>query len=365
MMKRDAKRKLRKGFTTGTAAAAAAKAALSLLAAGKAPDRVSVHLLNGEDLTVSIHSAVVKENSAICTVIKDAGDDPDITHKAEIGARVWTEKGADALNILGGEGVGTVTKPGLEIPPGQPAINLGPRKMISMAVNEVREKWALEAGVNVEVFVKNGLELSKKTLNHRLGIVGGLSILGTTGLVKPLSHEAYTATITSAMSVAKAVGADPLVFTTGRRTEKHAQALLADLPEEAFIQIGDFFKMSVTTASEKGFGKIILAVFFGKALKMALGFPHTHAGKARLTMDRLAQWTLEITADKVLSAKVAEANTARHAFNLLMDGGRDVIARVGEKMIQSAKSFIDSPMNIQSIIFDFDGAVAFDSEAES
>jgi cobalt-precorrin-5B (C1)-methyltransferase len=362
-------RKLRTGFTTGTAAAAATKGALLLLLEGKPPATVLVELLTGDTLAIHVHTCRLQaDNTAICTVIKDAGDDPDVTHKAEIGARVTllpAGSGASEVIIRGGEGVGRVTKPGLEVAPGQPAINSGPRKMITQCALDVLEKYGLNKGVQTRIFVPKGEELARKTLNARLGILGGISILGTTGIVKPMSHDAFTATIEAALSVARATGLDRAVLTTGRRSERFSQEYWSDLPEEAFVQIGDFFKMSLESAVQKGFNRITLAVFFGKALKMAQAIPHTHAAKASLTLEKLSRWAVDITGNRQLGQQISSANTARQAFEILMDCHPEVIYRVGEKIRAAAKGFSAGRLKIQSVIFDYEGCVAFDSEKQS
>jgi cobalt-precorrin-5B (C1)-methyltransferase len=240
------KRKLRTGFTTGTAAAAATKGALRYLLEGNIPSRVMIELLTGDKIAIPIHRCErIAEEQAKCTVIKDAGDDPDVTHKAEIGAEVKLlkpdSKYHNNIYISGGAGVGKITKPGLEMPPGEPAINPGPRKMINQAITETLAQHDLQRAVTVEVFVPRGAEIAKKTLNARLGILGGISILGTTGLVRPMSHDAFIATIKSGLSVARASGNSKVVLTTGRRSERYAQQRWPLLAEEAFIQIGDFF----------------------------------------------------------------------------------------------------------------------------
>jgi cobalt-precorrin-5B (C1)-methyltransferase len=331
-------KRLRSGFTTGTAAAAAAKGALRMILEGKRPSRVRIRLLTGDDITIAIHMCSLKKNGeAICSVIKDAGDDPDVTHKAEIGASVslldsdarsGTDKRPQVI-IRGGEGVGRVTKPGLEVDPGQPAINPGPQKMITQAIEEVLKKHLLGGTVCAEIFVPRGKKLAEKTLNARLGILGGISILGTTGVVRPMSHDAFIATIESALSVARACGLNQVVLTTGRRSERFAQDFWGRIPLEAFIQIGDFFKLSLASAAKRGFVRITLAVFFGKALKMAQGVPHTHAAKSSLTLDKLSGWTWEITKDSELSRKISAANTARHAFEILREHHPEVISHVG------------------------------------
>ncbi|MEE4264052.1 MAG: cobalt-precorrin-5B (C(1))-methyltransferase CbiD [Desulfobacteraceae bacterium] len=367
------KKKLRTGFTTGTAAAAATKGALQMILDGKKSSRVCIRLLTGDDIYIPLHCCrLEKKGHAVCTVIKDAGDDPDVTHKAEIGARVSiqfagpNQSGGTPLEIVigGGEGVGRVTKPGLEVPPGGPAINPGPVKMITQAIHDVLKNHRLHGTVETEIFVPQGEKIAEKTLNARLGILGGISILGTTGIVRPMSHDAFIATITSALSVARASGVKNVVLTTGRRSERFAQHLWPKLAEEAFVQIGDFFKMSLEAASRQGFEKATLAVFFGKALKMAQGVPHTHAARASLTLDKLAGWAQEITGNRQLAQHISAANTARHAFDIIGHDYPGVIGQVGKGIVKSAQRFGGPDIRIQSIIFDYTGNVVFDSDIQ-
>lgn len=313
-------------------------------------------------MDIPVESVTPEDDGAAAIVIKDAGDDPDITHKARIGAIVRFISNPGHVVITGGNGVGIVTKPGLEIPPGEPAINPGPRQMIRQSLKETLTAFNRTDGVSVEVFVENGELLAQKTLNHRLGILGGLSILGTTGLVKPLSHESYIATIASAMSVAKACGGHQVVLTTGRRSEKYAQAFFSGLSQEAFIQIGDFFKMSMECVAKNQFKQVTLAVFFGKALKIAQGIPHTHASKSRLTMEWLAGHVRVLTGDDSLVNEITQANTARQAFGIVYPLHANVLEYIGKSMIRSALTFSNSVCRIRAIIFDFDGNVAFDSQ---
>lgn len=358
------KKKLKNGFTTGTAAAAATKGALLLLLDDRAPDEVVVQLLTGDPIRIPLHTCTrIDHETARCSVIKDAGDDPDITHKAEIGAfvRIDGENCSPGITISGGQGVGRVTKPGLDIPPGEPAINPGPRKMITQAVEDVLQQHGIRRAVSTEVFVTDGKNLAKKTLNARLGILGGISILGTTGIVRPLSHDAYIATIRAALSVAKAAGADTAVLITGRRSERFSQICWENLPTEAFVQIGDYFKMSLEIVSQLRFQKAIIAVFFGKAVKMAQGVPHTHAAKSRLTLERLAHWALAVTADNALAERIVGANTARHALDFILPDYPQVIARVGANMVHSATAFASPHLRIRGVIFAFDGQTIFDS----
>jgi len=360
-------RALRSGFTTGAAAAAAAKAALKLLLEGTAPERVSVVFLTGETTQITVENCRrVHAGRARCTVIKDAGDDPDVTHGAQIGAEVSLipSKDVDRIRITGGKGVGIVTKPGLEIPPGRPAITQGPVTMITNSINAVLEKHPVDAAIQVEVFVPDGERLARKTLNARLGIVGGLSILGTTGIVRPMSHEAYVATIEKSMDVARAAGLSHLVLTTGRRSERLAQERWPELPEESFIQIGDFFQVSMAAAAERGFSTATLAIFFGKAVKMAQNVPHTHAAKSALTLNTLSRWTWEATADRQLTQHVAEANTARHAFDPLKRKAPTVIVRVAEQARHCAEAFSTHRLRVRCLIFDYDGTTAVDTQPD-
>ena len=359
--------KLRSGFTTGAAAAAAAKAALQLLFSGQVPTRVEITFLTGKTTTIAVHGCrLVESNKARCTVIKDAGDDPDITHGAEIGAEVTLEKrsGRDPIRITGGPGVGVVTKPGLEIPPGRAAISSGPVTMITNSINALLDTHPTDAGIHIEVFVPEGERLAQKTLNARLGIIGGLSILGTTGIVRPMSHEAYITTIEKSMDVARASGLTHLVLTTGRRSERFAQKCWPTLADEAFIQIGDFFQTAMAAAAERGFSSATLAVFFGKAVKMAQNIPHTHAAKSELTLETLARWTLEHTGSPELARRIATANTARHAFDPLKESALPVIAHVAVEAQRCAVGFSAKKVRVRCVIFDYDGAAIVDTQPD-
>ncbi|MBA3009060.1 MAG: cobalt-precorrin-5B (C(1))-methyltransferase [Desulfobacula sp.] len=357
---------LKQGFTTGAAAAASVKAALLALVTSQTPVVVYIEFLTGEKKTIAIKE-VLRLSDTCCkaSVIKDAGDDPDITHKAEIGAKVTLSPAKELkLIIKGGKGVGRVTKPGLEVGVGEPAINSGPRQMILNVVKEVFAQTSLPGKqVIVEVFVPRGEILARKTLNARLGIVGGISILGTTGIVKPLSHDAYIATIRSSISVAAARGIDTLVFTTGRRSERYAMGLFPAFFEEAFVQTGDFFKAAIDEAlTKKAVREIIYTVFFGKAVKMSLGFEHTHAAKSELTLKTLAQWAREITGNEHLFCDISQANTARHAFSYIYPAYPGLLGFVVKKIMENAAGFARGKICIRVVILAFDGQIAFDSQ---
>ncbi len=361
---------LKSGFTTGAAASAGTIAALIMLIENRLISETKIKILSGGFLTIPVKNCFrIDRNKACAIVIKNAGDDPDVTNKAEIGTNVTISNtsgsyGEKEIIISGGSGVGVVTKPGLEIPVGLPAINSGPLKMILNSVLEVLNNNDLHIRVKVEVFVPDGENLAKKTLNSRLGILGGISILGTTGIVRPMSHDAYTATIKAALSVAKAEKRKVVVFTTGRRTERFSMELLSSFFDDSFIQIGDFFKYSLTCAVKIGFDTIYIAVFFAKAVKMAQGFAHTHAAKSELSLKSLSSWIKETAGDKSLADEIEQANTARHAFDIIMGKNPDIISIVGKKMVVSAKKFTGTHQHITGIIFDYNGKVVFNSDTK-
>ncbi len=364
-----ARRELKSGFTTGSAAAAAAKAALTVLLGGAAPERVSIPLPHGGRLEIALRETLtLGDGRARATVIKDAGDDPDVTHRAAIVATVeFGEHPGQGPLILGGPGVGRVTRPGLAVAVGGPAINPVPRVMINEALGEA---WR-EAGrpgppaVSVEISVPEGERLARRTLNARLGILGGISILGTTGLVKPFSHEAYTATIASALAVAVAAGLKEVVLTTGRRSEKRAQALRPDLPDLAFVQMADYFGFALEQARDLGLEAVGLVSFFGKAVKQAQGLPQTHAQNAALDLRTLASWLGESGAGPELTELVRGANTALHALSLLREAGSlGLVAAVGPRVLAAARSLAGPRPRLWCAILDNEGGgVLYDSRA--
>ncbi|MCL2028918.1 MAG: cobalt-precorrin-5B (C(1))-methyltransferase CbiD [Deltaproteobacteria bacterium] len=345
-----ADRPLKTGFTTGTAATAAALAAARLLAGEARPETVNVSLPGGGVLPVPVAGGHrLGAGEAVATVIKDAGDDPDVTNGALIGVRLRRRPGR-GLTLTGGPGVGRVTKPGLALPPGEWAINPGPRAMILANLAPFPD------GLDVEIFVEKGEELAARTLNPRLGIIGGLSILGSTGLVKPFSHEAYLATIDCALSQARALGLREVVLTTGRQSEKLARGLRPDLPEEAFVQIADFFSDSLKKAA--GFETINLASFFGKAVKQAAGLSNTHANRGDQDPALLAGWLAE-AAPPVVLAGLAQALTARAALEILKEAGlvRPAALAVAEKVLAAARLWAGPRPRLGIMLFDYDGKI--------
>ena len=363
--RRKKKRKLREGFTTGTAAAAATKSALHFLLTGSPLTPISVTLPQARVLEIFLHGYRQEGNTSVCSVIKDGGDDPDVTNGAEIGARVrilGTTKGDTEIVFKAGEGVGRVTKPGLPVKVGEPAINPVPRQMIQWAVEEVLEACRVDKAqkIEVEIFVTDGEALAKKTLNHRLGIVGGLSILGTTGIVRPLSNRAYRETIKAALSVAKASG-DELVLSTGGKSERFARRLLTSLPEESFVQIADFYGFSLKAAAKSGFTKVIHAVFIGKLVKMAMGLHYTHASSGNMDLGIIGKIALEVGESEELSGRLARANTARHSLEIMEETSTTskIIPSLVEKAIGVSENHSQGKLDIHLLLFDYNGQVIF------
>jgi cobalt-precorrin-5B (C1)-methyltransferase len=282
MMKTKA---LRSGFTTGACAAAAAKGAILTLVNQKRIEEVQITLPRGEKVMFNLNCDQFSDLQACCSVVKDAGDDPDVTEGAQILAKVaWIE--GNGLTIEGGEGVGMVTKPGLPVPVGVAAINPVPRRMITQSVEEVVRLDG--RGLKVVISVPRGEELARKTLNSRLGIVGGISILGTTGIVLPYSEEAFTASISCALDVALACGRQEVVLTCGRQSEQQARESLS-LSEESFIQVGDFMGYALKECAKKGMARVIIWGMIGKLSKLAQGHFYTHVSSAEVDTGFLAE----------------------------------------------------------------------------
>ncbi len=335
-------KRLRSGYTTGACAAAVAKAATLFLTTGRQEATVDIPFPDGKRHGFTIHRYQRLANGVLAATIKDAGDDPDVTNGAEICATVrfaaddtLPEFYIGLKNIIlgGGDGVGRVTKPGLAARVGEPAINPVPRQMIVDAVQEVK------AGQRflVEISVTDGASLAEKTLNHRLGIIGGLSILGTTGIVRPISAEAWTATISASLSVAREAGLYDVVLSTGRTSERGAQSKLG-LPEEAYAMMGDYLQFSLLEATTKGFKKIHLAGMWAKITKAALCVPQTHVRNGALEMVDAADLLAGLGADGLLLEKIKNSNTAREMLCHLQDAGRaDIIRAVCVKARQYAE----------------------------
>ncbi len=350
------KRALRTGWTTGATAAAAAKAAAVLLAGGEAPAAVEIPLpqpFRGSDrATLPVARCGREGPGAVAVVVKDGGDDPDVTHGAEIvvGLVPAAEPG---VAFVAGPGVGTVTKPGLGLEVGGPAINPVPRRMIAAAVGEVLDLAA--SGVVCTISVPGGEQLAKKTTNPRLGILGGISILGTTGVVRPFSTASWRASVLQAVDVVAATGLRAVVLSTGGRTERAARRLLPDLPETCFVEVGDFTGAALRRAVERGVGDVVFVGMVGKLTKLAAGVLMTHWTKSRVDPDVLAGLAAHAGVDAATVERVREANTARHAFEILGPGERRVWDALCARVAANLERFTEGALRAEVALVDFEG----------
>ena len=347
---------LRKGFTTGACAAAAAKAAAYILIKEQNVNEVEISLPAGQKAVFEIYDLNYENDVALATIIKDAGDDPDVTNGAEIGAEVRFYTKGFGITVKAGKGVGQVTKPGLAVPVGQPAINPVPMKMIKDELCKVLKETDCPLGLEATIFVPRGEELAKRTLNERLGIRGGISILGTTGVVEPISTKAWTDTVVAAMSVAKACGVSHVVLTPGRTSETAAMSIFEKLPQEAFIQMGDHVGFSLAEARKKGFAKVTVVGQFGKLVKIAMGNARTHAKDATLELGFLADLAQQVGLSRRKVETIRAANTAREVFlELRKNGSHEFFRRICELVNLTARDFLGGKIEFECIMVDYEG----------
>ena len=290
---------LHSGLTTGTCATAAAVAEALRLVKSEMPDEVPVVLPNGETIGVP-----VRYGNGYAAVFKDAGDDPDVTDGLEIQVRVKT---SDSFEIRGGEGVGTFTLPGFDYPPGEAAVNKAPRQMIRQNLEP------LGVPLQVTISVPEGAEIARRTFNPRLGIEGGISIIGVSGIVKPFSEEAFIDSIRKCMTVAKASGTDRVVINSGGKSERFVKALYPELPQQAFVEYGNYIGETLKIAHELGFKQVTLGVMLGKAVKLAQGHLDTHSRKSVMDKSFVRQMLDEADCD----VDISEITLARELWEKL------------------------------------------------
>lgn len=349
---------LRTGYTTGTTACAATKAALHALINGSFTKSVNVSLPKGKSAKLTVAWTKTAEGSATSAVVKDGGDDPDVTNGAEIWSTVSFNKTPGAINIEGGKGVGRVTKPGLGLELGKAAINPTPMAMLRQAVIEAASEQLKSRGISVELSVPRGEEISKRTDNPRLGILGGISILGTTGIVLPYSTASFAAAIRQGLDVAIAAGADSVVLTTGGRSEDFAKAIFPSMPDHCFVQMGDFAGYSVKQCANKNLKRVTIAGFIGKLTKMAMGIKQTHVAGSHVNMEFMAAVARQCGASNAVVDEILRANTARHVSEIVRTQGilgySDLIC---QKVYEQMAAHAGVNLDITVIMFEFDGAV--------
>lgn len=313
MIERKPQTALRKGWTTGACATAAAKAAFRALIVGEFSENVQIVLPKGQTPSFALKQRNLGEAKATASIIKDAGDDPDVTHQAEIVVSVSSAKAGSGVRYFAGEGVGTVTRPGLPLAVGEPAINPGPRAMIEAALSDVAREFNCAADVDVTISIPGGEVLALKTMNGRLGILGGLSVLGTTGIVIPFSCASWIHSIHRGVDVAKAAGISHMAAATGSTSES-AVAKLYNLEDHALIDMGDFAGGLLKYLRKEPLERLTLAGGFGKLSKLAQGHLDLHSSRSRLDLNDMAGRAERAGADEHLSRKIRGANTGLEAL---------------------------------------------------
>ena len=358
MMDKTTPRGTRTGFTTGACSAAAARAATLGLVTGKVPSSIECLLPNGDVVTFAVCDGIVNGVTAHAMVIKDAGDDPDCTDKAHLTADVTLRRDLPGQVLLtGGFGVGTVTMPGLGLAVGGPAINPVPRRNITANVLAAAGELLEETGFEVCISVPQGEEMTKKTLNARLGILGGISILGTTGIVKPYSTAAYRASVVQGVQVAGTLGHGIVVLTTGGRTEKFVMQEMPDLPEPAFVQMGDFLRYAMGAAVKAGLKRVVIGGMVGKLTKIAQGETITHAGRAEVDTGLLADIAADLGAESDVCEAIRNNETARYAGERMdaLGLGKAFHTALAQRVIQTLRIRYPDQFDLKVLVCDFDG----------
>ena len=349
---KKSRRRWRKGYTTGSCAAAAAKGAVLMLVINAAVSSVSIETPIQVILNLPLTDHQLGSGWARCSVVKDAGDDPDITDGAKVFAKAsWAEEAG--IHLSAGQGIGLVTKAGLEIPVGEPAINPVPRQMIYQAVSEGLPKGK---GVNIEISVPDGERLAKKTLNPHLGIVGGISILGTSGIVEPMSEEAFKTSLVPQIKVALAQGEDSLVLTPGRRGEHNAINL--GVPSAAIVQTSNFIGYMLESCVDLGVKKVILFGYAGKLVKVAAGIFHTHSKIADARMETIIAEAALAGADREVLFQLADCVTTDAALTVLEDNNLlFILHRLAQKASERAERRIHGELSVGTILLSLKGQI--------
>lgn len=346
---------LRRGWTTGACATAATRAAAEALITGHFPDPVLIRLPGGNEVGFALAETRLLPNAAEAGVVKDAGDDPDVTHGAMIRAKVSRGAPGTGVTFTAGEGVGLVTLPGLPIPPGQPAINPVPRRMMTEALAEVSARFGAAADWIVAISIPGGAALAEKTLNGRLGIVGGLSVLGTTGIVIPFSCSAWIDSIHRGVDVARALALPHIAAATGRTSEEAVQQLYG-LPDAALIDMGDFVGGTLKYIRRHPVPRLTIAGGPAKITKLAQGRLDLHSKRGSVDAAALADVAREIGADATLVAAITGANTTLHAFQLA--AGLPLAQAIAARAHATAEAVLDgAPVALEVLIIDRAGGL--------
>ncbi|MEM9731985.1 MAG: cobalt-precorrin-5B (C(1))-methyltransferase [Pseudomonadota bacterium] len=350
---------LRRGWTTGACATAATKAALLRLVTGEFPDPVSITLPKGESPSFPLCHESFNDGGAMAGIVKDGGDDPDATHGATIMAHVKPLPQGQGIKFVAGEGVGTVTKAGLPIPPGEAAINPVPRQMMRDVVAEVCGDHLMPPDIQITIAVPDGEAIAQKTWNPRLGILGGISILGTTGIVHPFSCSAWIHSIHRGVDVARAAQFNRVIAATGSTSEATAQSIY-NLPETALIDMGDFAGGLLKYLRTHPLPHVTIAGGFAKLVKLAQGALDLHSARSQVDFQWLADQTERLNQSLSPNAlnpnvkqQILSANTAAEVLQITKNMGLDLPCVVAQKAAETArKTLRDAPVNVEIICVD-------------
>ncbi|MBC6404478.1 MAG: cobalt-precorrin-5B (C(1))-methyltransferase [Rhodospirillales bacterium] len=346
---------LRRGWTTGACATAATKAAYRALLTGTFPDPVQVTLPQGQTPAFALACQTLGTDWAEAGVVKDAGDDPDVTHGALIKARVRFGAPGSGVVFRGGDGVGQITKPGLPLPPGEPAINPAPRAMMRQAVAEIAAAEGTAGDLEIEIVVPDGARLAPKTWNPRLGILGGISILGTTGIVVPYSCAAWIASIHRGIDVARAGGLTHLAGATGATSEAAVKAFHG-LPEAALIDMGDFVGGMLKYIRHHPVPRVTVAGGFAKMTKLGQGLLDLHSKRGQVDRDWLAGRAAAAGAGEALIAAIREANSALHVLDLCWAEDLPIGSLVARAALATAQALVNPvETGVDVAVFDRQG----------
>jgi cobalt-precorrin-5B (C1)-methyltransferase len=353
-MGRKPNAELRRGWTTGACAAAATKAAYLALLTGRFPDPVSIRLPGGEQPRFDLAERGRTAERAFAAVIKDAGDDPDVTHGALIRVSVRRAEAGAGVMFIAGEGVGVVTRPGLPVAVGEPAINPAPRRLIRQLVADIARDQGDAGDLEVTIAIPGGEILAQRTANGRLGIVGGLSILGTTGIVIPYSCSSWIHSIHRGIDVARAAGLSHVAAATGSTSERAVKALY-ELPDFALIDMGDFVGGTLKYLRRHPIARVTLAGGFAKLAKLAAGHLDLHSSRSEVDLPALAELLAERGAAGELIAHARDAGTANRVLQLAQDVGLPLADDVAVAARRVALAQLEGAGALEVMIFDRDG----------
>ena len=350
---------LRRGWTTGACATAATKAALTAILTGRFPDPVTITLPKGQTPSFPLAEEWSGGETASAAIVKDAGDDPDVTHGATIRATVSRSTTGSGVLFAAGPGVGTVTKPGLPIPPGEPAINPVPRDMMRGVVHDLCNTYDAAPDWRIEIGIDGGAELAAKTWNPRLGIVGGLSVLGTTGVVNPFSCASWIHSIHRGVDVARAAGLERIIAATGSTSEAAARSIHPNVPEIGLIDMGDFAGGLLKYLRVYPVPHLTIAGGFAKLTKLAQGALDLHSARSQVDFRALAT----LSPDQTVAERISAANTAAEGLSIATGSGINLAERVAQGALSTATDTLrGAPVAVEVIVTDRAGTIVARAE---